>query len=147
MPVEVGKRAPDFTLSDEQGNVQTLSMMQGEKVVLYFYPKDFTPGCTKQACSIRDGFTQLDQEGITVWGISSDSVQSHQKFKEKYQLPFILLSDEAKKVIKLYGAQGLLFTSRVTFLINEKGVVIAKLDDVDVEHHAQQIIDAFKKAL
>ena len=146
MVIVVGNQAPDFTLPDENGVEQTLSAQRGKKMVIYFYPKDGTPGCTKEACSLRDGYGLLQQAGITIWGISYDSPKSHKAFKAKHHLPFTLLSDSTKEVAKLYGVKGWFFVDRVTFLIDEKGVVVQRLDDVDVSAHAQQIVDAFKAA-
>ena len=143
--VQVGQKAPNFTLKDETGKLRSLSDMAGHKMVIYFYPKDDTPGCTKQACSIRDGFADLNQAGITVWGISYDSPESHKKFKEKYTLPFTLLSDYHKEVSKQYGVSGWFFPDRVTFLINQDGTIIDILKDINVREHAQQIITAFNK--
>lgn len=137
--------APDFSLMDENSELQTLSKLKGSNVVLYFYPKDFTPGCTKQACSLRDGYSEITKEGIKLFGISYDSPASHKKFKDKYQLPFSLLSDSDKKTAKAYGVKGMLFVDRVTFLIDASGKIIAILKNVDVSNHAQQIIDAFNK--
>lgn len=139
----IGQPAPLFTLLDETEAPRSLLQLRGQKVVLYFYPKDNTPGCTKQACSIRDGYAQLQQAGIHIWGISYDAPQSHRKFKEKYHLPFALLSDNTKEVSKLYGVNGWFFPSRVSFLINEQGNIVAIMRDVDVSHHAQQILSAF----
>lgn len=139
----VGYQAPDFTLRDQAGNFHTLSKMSGKKVVIYFYPKDDTPGCTKQACSLRDGFADLKAADITIWGISYDSPESHQEFKKKYALPFPLLSDADKSVSKLYDADGWFMPSRVTILIDKDGVVIDILKDIDVSSHADQIIKAF----
>lgn len=139
----VGDAAPDFTLIDEAGKMVTLSKLKGTKVALYFYPKNNTPGCTAQACSIRDSFKELKHLNIALFGISHDSPKSHQAFKEKHNLPFPLLSAH-KKVLCAYGVNGLLFTTRRTFLINEKGYIHAIIKKIDVAHHAQQIIDAFQ---
>jgi peroxiredoxin Q/BCP len=144
-PLKIGMMAPDFSLLDENNEPQTLSALKGNNVVLYFYPKDFTPGCTKQACSLRDGYSEITKEGIKLFGISYDSPESHKKFKDNYQLPFSLLSDKDKKVAKAYGVKGVLFVDRATFLIDASGKIIAILKNVDVANHAQQIIDAFKK--
>ena len=141
----VGLPAPDFTLSDANGTRYSLRDFRGSKVALYFYPKDDTPGCTTQACNIRDNFSELKEKGITVIGISYDSPSSHTAFTDKYQLPFILLSDIDKKVALRYGAaRGLLpFAQRITFLINEDGVIVARIDKVDVKNHTQQILNGF----
>jgi peroxiredoxin Q/BCP len=147
--VKVGDMAPDFALKDDQGNVRTLSEFKGKKIALYFYPKDETPGCTEQACSIRDGFKVLQEKGIVVLGVSFDSVESHKKFKEKHNLPFPLLSDSTKDVAKSYGAVGWFIfyapmASRMTFLIDEQGKIIKILDKVNVSEHADEIIKAFE---
>lgn len=140
----IGSAAPDFTLPDETGTPHTLSALRGSKVALYFYPKDFTPGCTKEACSIRDDFSQLKNKNIIIFGLSTDSTTSHKQFQKQYKLPFHLLSADTR-VTKEYGVHGRLFTTRRTFLIDEKGIIVGIINDVDVEHHAQQIIDRFEK--
>jgi len=140
--LNVGDQAPDFTLYDEAGEAHTLSALRGSKVALYFYPKDFTPGCTKQACSIRDNFSQLKDENIIIFGLSADSATSHEQFQEKHALPFHLLSAD-KKTLKAYGVNGLLFNTRRTFLIDEKGIIVAIIKNIDTANHAQQIIDGF----
>lgn len=145
----VGQTAPDFKLKDENGKIRSLSEFRGKKVVLYFYPKDDTPGCTKEACSFRDGYEQFEKAGIVVIGVSYDSPESHKKFKEKYNLPFILLSDEEKKVAELYQANkglfGKKFANRVTYLVDENGKIITVLEKVDVTKHATQVINAFNQ--
>lgn len=142
---KIGSIAPNFSLEDDKGNLQTLSTMRGSRVALYFYPKDQTPGCTAQACSIRDSLGALQKEAITVWGISYDSSNKHAAFKEKYHLTFPLLSDSDKKVAALYGVQGFLFAQRITFLIDEQGCIIGIIKDVNVKNHGQQILDGFAK--
>lgn len=143
--ITVGSVVPDFTLPDQNGNNHTLSSYRGHKVALYFYPKDETPGCTKEACSIQDGRKQLEHAGIVVLGVSYDSVASHKKFADKYNLTFPLLSDSTKEVSAKYGTKGIFFPSRYTFLIDEKGIVVAILKDINVSEHAEQIIEAFNK--
>jgi len=140
----IGDKAPDFALHDETGTKHTLSALRGSKVALYFYPKDFTPGCTKQACSLRDDFSQLKEKNIIIFGLSTDSATSHQQFQDRYALPFHLLTAD-KKTTKAYNVSGTLFTTRYTFLIDEKGIIVGIIKDVDVDHHAQQIIDGFEK--
>lgn len=142
--LKVGQQAPDFTLYDETGTAHTLSALRGSKVALYFYPKDFTAGCTQQACSIRDDFSQLKEKNITIFGLSTDSATSHKEFQDKHALPFHLLCAD-KKTTKKYGVYGKLFTSRHTFLINEQGIIVAIIKDIEVGNHAQQIIDGFAK--
>jgi|FLOH01.1.fsa_nt_gi thioredoxin-dependent peroxiredoxin len=141
--LKVGELAPDFSLSDQDGNVQTLSAYRGQKVVVYFYPKDDTPGCTKEACSIRDDFTMFQDARIIVFGISYDDAESHREFQAKYHLPFILLSDTDKSVSKSYESQGMFFASRKTFLIDENGILVKIYENVDVSTHGKDIIAAF----
>lgn len=140
--------APDFQLRDESGKLRTLQEFRGNKVALYFYPKDDSPGCTKQACSLRDGFQDLKEANIIILGISYDSPESHQKFKKKYNLPFLLLSDENRKVAKKYGSSwgilGDLLVKRQTYLIDEDGKIMKILKNVDVNQHAQEVINAFQ---
>ncbi len=143
-----GKSAPLFALPDQDGVEHSLVTHLGEWVILYFYPKDDTPGCTKEACSFRDGYAALKKEGITVFGISADSVRSHRKFAEKFSLPFPLLSDEEKKVVERYGVFGkkkfmgreYLGIFRTTFLINPNGVVAKVYEDVKPDDHAMTIL-------
>ncbi|MBX9831106.1 peroxiredoxin [Candidatus Babeliales bacterium] len=149
-PLAVGAKAPDFTLKNDAGVDCSLHDFLGKKVVLYFYPKDSTPGCTKEACSIRNDHALFEKNNIVVLGVSYDSVSSHKKFKEKHNLPFTLLSDNKKKVAKAYGAAStwLFFfsapiPSRITFLIDEKAVIVAVIKDVDVSNHAKEILKAF----
>src|SRR5512141_721514 len=106
MPLSAGRAAPDFTLLDETGTARTLSDFRGKKVVLYFYPADDTPGCTKEACNFRDDYSAYEKAKVTILGVSPDSVASHVKFREKYQLPFPLLADEGHEVCALYGVWG-----------------------------------------
>jgi peroxiredoxin Q/BCP len=106
MAIAEGKKAPDFTLTDQDGKKVSLADFKGKDVVLYFYPKDDTPGCTKEACGFRDDWRTYQKRGITVLGVSGDSEASHQKFRAKYELPFTLLSDPTKKTMKAYGAFG-----------------------------------------
>jgi peroxiredoxin Q/BCP len=144
--VVVGSMAPDFTLPDQNGKNHTLSSYRGHKVALYFYPKDETPGCTKEACSIRDGRKDLEAAGIIVLGVSHDSVESHKKFAEKHNLTFTILSDSKKEVSEKYGARGWLgLPARYTYLIDENGVIVAIMKDVNVSDHAEEIIAAFNK--
>jgi peroxiredoxin Q/BCP len=125
MSATVGQPAPDFTLPDQDGNPVTLSSLRGGWVVVYFYPKDDTPGCTKEACSFRDSFEDFTDAGATVIGVSSDSVESHRAFVDKYQLPFTLVSDESgavRKEWKVSKSLGLI-PGRVTFVVDPEGVV------------------------
>nr|WP_314982772.1 thioredoxin-dependent thiol peroxidase [uncultured Stomatobaculum sp.] len=132
----VGTKAPDFTLSDQNGELRKLSDYRGQKVILYFYPKDMTPGCTKQACGFAELYPQFRERGAVVLGISKDSVASHKKFEEKYGLPFTILADPEKEVIqrydvwkekKLYGKVSM-GVVRTTYLIDEEGIIV-KADD------------------
>ncbi|MFA3781543.1 thioredoxin-dependent thiol peroxidase [Melioribacteraceae bacterium 4301-Me] len=144
----IGKKAPQFTLFDSDGNKVSLKDFLGRYVVLYFYPKDMTPGCTKEACDFRDSFSAFDELDAVVVGVSPDSIESHKKFKEKYNLPFILLSDESKKVLikygvwkekKLYGRK-YMGVERTTVLIDEKGIVRKIFNNVKVEGHIAELI-------
>jgi peroxiredoxin Q/BCP len=146
-----GDAAPDFTTRDGQGNQIKLSDLRGQKVVLYFYPKDDTPGCTKEACSFRDSDSELAEKGIKVFGVSLDSEESHQQFASKYSLPFTLLSDTDHSVSDLYGVYGeqsyagrsYMGVARKTFLIDEQGVIKKVFDKVNVEAHADEVMAAF----
>lgn len=150
--LKIGDKAPNFELKDDQGNPQSLSMYKGKKLVLYFYPKDNTPGCTAQACNIRDNYEQLQTAGIHILGISVDDQASHLKFKQKHQLPFPLLIDDEKSMVNGYGVWGekkfmgktYMGTSRITFLINENGVIEHIINKVATKDHVQQILDAWE---
>lgn len=134
-----GKKIIDFSLVDENNVMHKLSDYSSSRVLLYFYPKDDTPGCTKEACMITEVYDDFKKAGITVIGVSSDSPESHKKFKEKYNLPFILLSDPNKKVIKEYGAFSMLFTKRISYLI-DRGIIIKIYPKVDPATHAMEIL-------
>ena len=151
--LEEGKNAPDFKLKNQNGETVKLSDQRGKKIALYFYPKDDTPGCTKQACSLRDGFADLKKAGITVYGVSMDTEAKHQKFIAKYDLPFDLLIDADHTVAEKYGAfgekkfmgktyDGIL---RKTFLIGEDGKIKKIFDKVKVDEHAGEVLEAFEK--
>ncbi|MEI7688752.1 MAG: peroxiredoxin [Candidatus Nomurabacteria bacterium] len=137
--IKEGTKIIDFSLVDQDKVVHKLSDYSTGRVLLYFYPKDDTPGCTKEACMITEVYDDFIKAGITVLGVSSDSPESHKKFKEKYNLPFTLLSDTDKKVIKDYGASSLLFTKRISYLI-DKGVIIKVYPKVDPATHAIEIL-------
>lgn len=142
--VEEGGLAPDFTLPDQNGMMHTLSDYRGQNVLIYFYPKDFTPGCTKQACGVRDSYGQFQASNIVVLGISYDSQESHQAFIDKHNLPFSLLSDETHEVAELYGTKGRYpMAIRRSFLIDSNGRIIKILADVDVTSHAQDVLNYF----
>jgi peroxiredoxin Q/BCP len=146
-----GDVAPDFTTRDAEGNTIRLSDFRGQRVALYFYPKDDTPGCTKQACSFRDADSELAEKGIKVLGVSLDSEESHQQFAAKYKLPFTLLSDTDHSVSEAYGVYGehsyggrsYMGVDRKTFLIDEHGVLKKVFDKVNVEEHADEVMAAF----
>ena len=152
--VKEGNKAPDFTSSDQNGNKVKLSDLRGQKVVLYFYPKDDTPGCTKEACSFRDANDVYAEKGIKVLGVSIDDEKSHQKFISKYQLPFDLLADTDKKIVEKYGVWGeksmygkkYMGTLRKTFLIDEDGKIVKIFDKVNVSEHADEVLKAFGEA-
>jgi thioredoxin-dependent peroxiredoxin len=149
---ESGK-APDFKLKNQNGETVKLSEQRGKKIALYFYPKDDTPGCTKQACSLRDGFKDLQKAGITVYGVSMDTEAKHQKFIAKYDLPFDLLIDEDHKIADKYGAYGeKKFMGRTydgilrkTFLIDENGKIKKIFEKVKVDEHASEVLKAFSE--
>ena len=146
--LEVGTTAPQITLADQQGTTRTLNEFLGNWVLIYFYPKDNTPGCTREACGIRDTWDRFEQSGVTVLGISADSVESHQKFIKDHQLPFTLLSDPEKKVIKAYEALGekMMFGKkytgilRVSYLIDPEGKIRRAYSKVQPNKHAEQIL-------
>ena len=146
-----GDKAPDFTANDQNGNTVSLKDLKGQRVVLYFYPKDDTPGCTKEACSFRDADDVYRAKNIKVLGVSIDSEKSHQKFISKFQLPFDLLADTDKQIVSDYGVWGeksmygkkYMGTHRKTFLIDEKGKIVKIFDNVDVAHHADEVLAAF----
>ena len=148
MMLEVGMKAPEFTLKDKLGNPVSLSDFRGKKVVLYFYPRDNTPGCTRQACAFAQNHSSFEEQNVVVIGISKDSVASHLKFAEKYELPFILLSDPELKAIepygvwqekKLYGKVSM-GVVRSTYLINEEGVIEKVMPKVKPDTNAGEIL-------
>jgi len=151
MKLEPGAKAPDFTVNDQNGKPVSLHDYKGKKVVLYFYPKDDTPGCTAEACSLRDNFSKIRAKGIEVLGVSIDSEKSHKKFEEKYSLPFTLLADVNKEIVEKYGVWGEkkfmgkshMGTHRVTFLINEEGKIDHVIEKVDTKNHADQIAETW----
>lgn len=143
-----GDKAPDFRCSDEKGETVTLEQFRGRKLVLYFYPKDDTPGCTAEACSLRDHYDRFLARGYAILGVSPDSARKHQKFIEKYQLPFSLLADPEAEVLRAYQVWGLkkfmgreyMGVHRTTFIIDENGVIAEVIDKVDTKEHANQIL-------
>ena len=146
--LEVGTKAPDFTLPDQNGNMHSLSDYRGKKVILYFYPKDNTPGCTKQACGFAERYPKFTDKGAVVLGISKDSVASHKKFEEKYGLPFTILSDPELKVIQAYDVwkekmnYGKLSMGvvRTTYLIDEEGKIAKAFDKVKAADNPEQML-------
>ena len=148
MSLSKGMPAPPFEGTDQNGNLIRLQDLRGKKVILYFYPKDDTPGCTKEACNLRDNYTALQQAGYTVIGVSADPIESHKKFAEKYNLPFSLIADPDKKIITAYHAWGKkkLYgkeyegTLRITYLIDENGLISRIIKNVKPEQHAEQIL-------
>lgn len=152
MPKE-GSVAPNFAAKDANGEPVRLKDLRGQKVVLYFYPKDDTPGCTKEACSFRDAFADFKKRDIKVLGVSIDSEGSHKKFAAKYKLPFTLLADPDHSIADAYGVYGekkfmgrtYLGVKRVTFLIDEKGKVKKVFEKVKPEEHAREVLEAFEQ--
>ena len=146
--LEVGTKAPQFTLSDKDGNAVSLSDFLGKKVVLYFYPRDNTPGCTRQACAFASNYEGFKSKDVIVIGVSKDSVASHQKFAEKYDLPFILLSDPDRQVIEAYGVwqekknygKVSMGVVRSTFIIDEQGVIEKVMPKVKPDTNAAEIL-------
>ena len=147
--LEVGTKAPAFTLPDQDGKMVSLKDFKGQKVVLYFYPKDNTPGCTKQACNFGELLPQFREKGAAVVGVSKDSVASHKKFQEKFGLPFTLLSDPELKAIQAYGVwqeknmygKKTMGVVRTTYLIDEKGVIVKAFGKVKAAENPQQMLD------
>ena len=141
--LKIGDTAPEFNLIDERGFPVRLKDFLGKKtVVLYFYPKDFTSGCTTEACNFRDDYKAIEEKEAVVVGVSVDSSESHAKFSDKYNLPFVLLSDNRKEVAKEYGVLGVsgLLTKRVTFIIDKYGKIAAIFSKVDVKKHSREIL-------
>lgn len=148
--LQVGAKAPDFKLPDQNGEMHSLSDYKGKKVILYFYPKDNTSGCTKQACGFSDRYPQFQEKGAVVLGVSKDSVASHKKFEEKYGLPFTLLSDTELTVIKAYDVwkekknygKVSMGVVRTTYLIDEKGIITKANDKVKAADNPQEMLEA-----
>lgn len=155
MPISANQPAPEFSLRDENGQIRTLSEFRDKPVLLYFYPKDDTPGCTKEACSFRDDYSEYDKAGVVILGVSPDGPKSHTKFKQKYNLPFTLLADEDHKIADAYGVwgpkkfmgkeyEGIL---RTTFLIGPDGSILKVFENVKPDGHSQEVLEALKQAL
>ena len=150
MPIQAGIPAPDFTLLDETGEQRTLSDYRGAPLVLYFYPKDDTPGCTTEACNFRDDYSQYQEAGVTILGVSPDSPKKHTKFKEKYALPFTLLADEEHQVCELYDVWGRKKymgreydgVFRTTFLIDAQGQIAKVFENVKPAEHSVEVLAA-----
>jgi thioredoxin-dependent peroxiredoxin len=148
MTLKIGDKAPDFESKDQNGNQIRLSDFKGKKVILYFYPKDDTPGCTAQACNLRDNEMSLKKAGCQVVGVSSDPEKSHKKFVEKYSLPFPLVADTEKTINEAYGVwveksmygRKYMGTARTTFIIDENGIITDIIDKVDTKEHTAQIL-------
>lgn len=148
MPPQVGEKAPEFALPVTDGSIISLRSLKGRKVVLYFYPKDDTSGCTKEACSFRDNLARVRAVGAEIFGISADSVKSHKKFTDKYDLNYPLLSDESKKVLQAYGVwreksfmgKKYMGIVRTTFIIDEHGIIAHIFSDVKVDGHTEEVM-------
>lgn len=153
MVLNAGMVAPDFTLPNEEGVELSLSSFRGQKIILYFYPKDDTPGCTTEACHFRDDYAEYEKLGVKIIGISPNSEKSHGKFKSKYQLPFTLLADEDHKICELYGVWGRKKfmgreydgVFRTTFLIDQEGLIEKVYKNVKPEPHSKELLDELKK--
>jgi peroxiredoxin Q/BCP len=151
--LKIGDAAPSFALPSTGGTMVRLSDYRGRKVVLYFYPKDQTPGCTREACSFQDALTAMTRKGAVVLGVSTDSVASHEKFRDKYGLRFPLLSDEKREVVKRYGVwkkkslygRSFFGIERTTFIIDERGKIARIFPRVKVDGHAQQVLEAISE--
>ena len=149
----VGSIAPDFTLPDENGDMHSLSDYRGKKVVLYFYPKDDTSGCTTEACEFRDDYDVYEKAGVVILGVSKDGQKSHTKFKTKYDLPFTLLSDESTEMQQEYGVWGTkkmygreyMGTYRTTYVIDEEGKIVKVFEKVKPKGHSQMILASFEE--
>jgi peroxiredoxin Q/BCP len=150
--LKIGDKAPAITAKDENGNTVRLSDYKGKKVVLYFYPKDSTPGCTAEACNLRDNYSDLLNRGFEIIGVSADSEKKHQGFIKKFELPFRLIADVDKKVINSYDVwgpkkfMGLEFDGilRTTFVISEKGIIERIFNKVETKNHTEQILETYK---
>ncbi len=146
-----GSKAPAFKATDQNGKPISLADFKGQKVILYFYPKDDTPGCTAQACNLKDNHKALIKKGFQVVGVSVDGVASHKKFEEKYALPFPLVSDEDKKIVDKYNLWGekkfmgrtYMGTTRTTFLIDEAGIIKKIIDKPNTKNHTEEILEAW----
>jgi peroxiredoxin Q/BCP len=151
--LKVGQKAPDFAVSDDAGKNVKLSDFKGKNVILYFYPKDDTPGCTKEACAFRDGISEIQDHGATVLGVSTDSVESHKKFRDKYELNFPLLADTDKNIVEAYGVwkeksmygKTYMGVERTTFVIDKSGKISHIFPKVKVDEHYDQVLEALEE--
>ncbi|HPE87420.1 MAG: thioredoxin-dependent thiol peroxidase [Bacteroidia bacterium] len=149
--LQAGDLVPDFTATDQHGKTITLSDFSGEKLIIYFYPKDNTPGCTAEACNLRDNYALLQKKGFKIIGISADSEKSHRSFSEKFSLPFPLIADTDKELITRFGVWGpkkfmgreYKGIHRITFIIDENGVIRHVIDNVKTKDHTAQILDRY----
>lgn len=153
MKLKVGDKAPSFKLKNQDGKIISLTELKGKPIVLYFYPKDDTPGCTKEACNFRDEFPKFGKLKVKIIGISADSVESHKKFAEKYNLPFNLLSDEKKEIVEKYGVwkeknmygRKYMGIERTTFIIDAEGKINKIFPKVKVDDHNKEVMEALKE--
>ncbi|TDR22993.1 peroxiredoxin [Flavobacterium cheniae] len=149
MAIQIGDKLPSFKAAKQDGTAFESASIQHKPVVIYFYPKDFTPGCTTQACSFRDAYQDFQDLGAEVIGVSGDSATSHQNFQQKYKLPFILLSDADRKLRRLFGVPTALFgllPGRVTYVFDAKGYCIYIFDSISAKNHITKALDAIKKS-
>lgn len=150
--LNIGDKAPDFQFTANDGKITDLNSFKGKKLILYFYPKDNTPGCTAESCNLRDNYSLLQEKGFEVVGVSADSEKSHEKFRSKYNLPFNLISDIDKTVLEAYGVWGekkmmgrtYMGIHRITFVIDEKGIIEKVYQKVKTKEHSEQILADFK---
>ncbi len=153
MSLQTGSPAPKFSLPDETGAIRSLSDFTGQTIILYFYPKDDTPGCTTEACNFRDDYSAFEQAGVTILGVSPDSPKSHAKFKEKFNLPFSLLADEQHEVCELFGVWGpkkfmgreYMGVARTTFVIGPDGMVKKIFENVKPADHSAEVLAAVRE--
>ena len=146
--MNIGDKMPTFSVADQHGNLVTDQQLLGKKTIIYFYPKDSTPGCTTEACNLRDNYERMLAEGYQVFGVRTDSIKSHQNFIAKYELPFTLLSDPSTEMLQAFGAWGekkmcgktCIGTLRKTFVFDEKGILTQVIEKVDTKNHAEQIL-------
>ena len=143
--LKVGDRAPDFESVDQNGNKVKLSSFRGKPVVVYFYPKDDTPGCTAEACNFRDNYSEYEKHGVKVLGVSVDGPNSHRKFVDKYNLNFTLVADDKKEISRMYGTLGERSASRVTYLIDRDGKIAHVYPKVSPKEHAVELLQKMKE--